>query len=89
MIDIKDLAWQAVNHYGMEHQMGKAVEEMGELITELARYQDGRTNGEKIAEEVADCFITLFQLRWMCGADIVDKAIERKAERLRDRMKGD
>lgn len=76
----------AVNHYGPEHQKRKAIEEMGELITELEREQDGRTTPEKVITEIADVHLMVQQLMVIYGLDACMKEYERKQRRLLRRM---
>ena len=76
----------AVEHYGPEHQKKKAIEEMGELITELEREQDGRTTPEKIITEIADVHLMVRQLMLIYGVDACLKEYDRKQRRLLRRM---
>lgn len=76
----------AVHHYGPEHQKRKAIEEMGELITELEREQDGRTTPEKVITEIADVHLMVRQLMVIYGLDACMKEYDRKQRRLLRRM---
>ena len=78
---------RAVDHFGIEHQKRKAVEELGEILVELSREQDGRTDKDKIREELADVMIMAEQLRIIYGAQETDGWIRRKIERLRGMMR--
>lgn len=54
-----------INHYCVEHQQLKLVEESGELLTEIGRYlADGytRTNVSDMIHEAADVCVLLLQL---------------------------
>ena len=73
---------RAVDHFGVEHQKRKAIEELGELICELSREQDRRTDREHILEELADVIIMCEQLRLIYGGKETDAWIDRKLERL-------
>ena len=79
----------AINHFGVEGQINKAVEEMGELITELSRRNLSRFDKDRVAEEVADALIMLEQLRIIFGASKVDGYIAGKLERLEKTINGD
>lgn len=79
----------AINHFGVEHQIKKCVEEMGELITELARRRTTREDRDRIALEVADVLITANQLRIIYGAQLVDQNIDNQLQRLEDEIDGD
>jgi NTP pyrophosphatase (non-canonical NTP hydrolase) len=85
--DQKKICLRAVDHYGVEHQKRKAIEELGELICELSREQDKRTDREHILEELADVIIMCEQLRLIYGGEETDKWIDRKLKRLRDMMR--
>lgn len=76
----------AVHYYGAEHQKRKAIEEMGELITELEREQDGRTTPEKVITEIADVHLMIRQLMIIYGLDACMKEYDRKQRRLLRRM---
>lgn len=79
----------AVHHYGPEHQKKKAVEEMGELITAIAREQDGRATPEQVITEIADVHIMIRQLALIYGVDKIVKEIHRKERRLVRRIDKD
>lgn len=85
--DEKRTCLRAVDHYGVEHQKRKALEELGELICELSREQDNRTDREHIREELADVIIMCEQLRIIYGAQETDSWIDRKLQRLREMMR--
>lgn len=78
----EDVLLWAINTYGVEHQYWKSVEELGELIVEIARRQDKRTTNEKIREELADVMIMSEQLRIIVGAKGTDNWIKEKLKRL-------
>ena len=86
MTDIKRLALAALDRWGVEHQKKKAVEEIGELLTEMSREQDSRTTKWLIAGEIADCMILLQQLRIIYGKSRVDSMLEIKINRLAERL---
>lgn len=79
----------AINHFGVEGQINKAVEEMGELITELSRRNLARFDKDRVAEEVADALLMLEQLRIIIWASKVDGFVAGKLERLEKTLNGD
>ena len=87
--EIRNICLCAIDHFGVEHQKQKAVEEMGELIVELTREQDERTDAGHIQEEIADVIVMAEQLRIIYGGSLVDEQIERKLDRLLDRIRSD
>jgi len=77
---------RAFDTYGGDSQLNMAIEELGELVTELARLQRHRVGEGSVVEEIADAQIMLDQLRVMFDEPQVDEAIHEKTERLRDRL---
>lgn len=75
---------QAVETFGRPHQTMKAVEEMGELMTALVQYSDGRVNRDDVITEIADVAIMLEQLACMFGCDGVEHEYYHKLDRLKD-----
>ena len=77
---------QAVAHYGPMHQRMKAIEELGELIMELARPID-REDRAAIVDEIADVRIMLSQLEiiFECRDDVRSREWLKLA-RLKERM---
>ena len=73
---------KAVQTYGREHQITKAIEEMAELMNELAKSQDKRTTTEKVIDEIADVKIMLKQLEYIYGQFKVEKRFMEKIKRL-------
>jgi len=76
---------KAVNKYGAENQVRKAVEELTELSVALLHSLDGRGDTENIREEMADVEIMLEQLHVIFGHGDYRLIKERK---LMERMNG-
>lgn len=79
------------SHYGLEHQVGIAQEELAELIqalNKLRRYGPGDAVAQKkVAEEMADVCIMLNQLQLLLGnGGQVAQWVEEKLARQLDRM---
>lgn len=53
---------EAINTFGKQHQITKAIEELGELHIALARFLNGNADLDNIAEELADVDIVCEQL---------------------------
>lgn len=64
----KDLKYIA-DHYGLEHQQGKCMEELGELIEAIDSLDE-----RAIIEEVADVEIMLSQIKYL--RDIPDEQVD-------------
>ena len=62
--------------------MSKAIEELGELTSDLARRQNGKVRLLDLVGEIADCTIMLEQLRQIFGPDVVDGIVSQKLDRL-------
>lgn len=52
-------------HYGEEHQMLKAVEEMAELSQAIMKYLDNPAEWDSLIEELADVLIMTEQLDYL------------------------
>ncbi len=75
------------NHYGKEHQVLIAIEEMSELTKELCKYFRRYDRKKEIIEEVADAQIMLEQLIELFGIDCeVDRMVDYKLNRQIRRM---
>lgn len=53
------------NHFGLEHQKLKTIEECNELIQAIKNNDE-----ENIKEEMADVLIMIFQLIYLMGVDL-------------------
>ena len=75
------------NHYGKEHQVLIAIEEMSELTKELCKYFRRYDRKKEIIEEVADAQIMLEQLIELFGINNeVDRMVDYKLNRQIRRM---
>ena len=70
---------------GAETQYMMAIEECSELIEAICHFRRGRIPARGIAEEVADVLLMACQLRHMIGPKVVDKQVEFKIRRLKER----
>lgn len=75
------LAW------GEAAQKMMLVEEVGELLSALAKFERGRVNRGDVIDEIADVQIILWQMALMQPGREVEYAINRKMERLAERVK--
>ena len=81
----REICKKAVRTFGENLQKIKAIEELGELSTALAREftkEDDTYNMDNVIEEIADCEILLEQLRVIYGDAFVDKQKQKKLEKL-------
>ena len=63
----KEIEQRAINTYGENSQVDKAVEEMSELTKALLKYRIGFAILDDIIGEIADVQIMLEQLRMIYG----------------------
>ena len=68
---MQDKIQAIANHYGLQHQLNKSVEELIELVQAIQDYSfklgmyDDEVSTEHVAEEIADVTIMLDQLRYL------------------------
>lgn len=84
------LARQILNHYGMQHQKSKTIEELAELIVALQKdvLEGKESHSMAVLEEIADVHIMLTQLLDDEGDKttvslIVDKKLKRQMRRIK------
>lgn len=80
----------ALEHYGNNPQVDIAIEEMSELIKELLKNRRGEENRSMIADEMADVYIMLEQLKFIFGINETELKVnaEFKIQRLKNRIGG-
>ena len=84
-----DVLKRAITTYGKEEQMMMMVEEAAELIQAINKVRRAKNDAEEIeamehlAEEVADCFIVLMQMKLMVCKKRVDEILNYKMNRLK------
>lgn len=78
----------AISLFGDHAQIDMAIEEMCELTKELLKNKRCKGNRGEIAEEMADVYIMLEQLKFIFGVDETELKVnaEFKLHRLRERM---
>lgn len=80
---------EAIERYGVNHQLNKFDEELGEFLAEYGRMRNGTGNYVKFADELADLSIMLEQLRLIYGLnDLVCEHMDMKILRLQSRLEG-
>lgn len=91
-IETDDLFKRCVEKWGIETQIKVAIEELGELIVELAKF-GRKVNGstkESITKEIADVMLMLAQVEYMLNIESEDvtEIMAKKIERLLRLLKG-
>lgn len=75
---------EAIRKWGVEAQREMAYEELGELITAIARHRRGRTDRNGLITELADVTIMCEQLAYMLGYENYEQELDRKLTRLKE-----
>ena len=87
---VKELYRIALSTYGAQAQTMMVMEEMAELQKELCKHARGKENRAQIAEEIADVKIMLEQMIILHNCkDMVGMQMERKLQRLKERLEGE
>lgn len=73
---------RAVRSFGRDHQIRKAVEELGELSSALMRLGNGEPVIGNVAEEIADVEIMLEQVKIILGDKYEGYLELKKAEKI-------
>lgn len=83
-----EICRNALRQYGAESQEMMMVEECAELIDALAKSRRGRIAPADVITEIADVQIVLWQMMILYGTATVNAEIDRKLQRLRNRIDG-
>ena len=90
--NMKRVTEKAVNHYGNGHQISKCIEEIGEFLTALGRYniapegEPALLAKDNLHEEIADAIIMLQQMRLIYGPKEIDWWINFKLNRTEEQI---
>lgn len=83
MAQTRSVCEAAIKYFGEGHQKIKAVEELSELSTAIARdLNNAHITREEIIDEIADGYIMVQQLSVMYGEGKVLKRVFEKTDRL-------
>lgn len=95
---------RAIEHYGPRHQVYKAIEECGELVQALCKYEEFAPNApatvnaviaadalvDHVSEEMADLLMTWEQLTMLFQNEAaVLQWKDRKLDRLKERLEAE
>ena len=83
-LDLTNICSHAIKNFGESHQVKKAIEELSELITELARSISTVRSHDSVIDEIADAQIMLCQLHLIFGYSRIQERIAEKSQRLAD-----
>src|SRR5574344_562364 len=91
---LSDKIEKIADHYGLQRQLSKSVEELIELVQAIQEYSfklgmcDDEISTEHVAEEIADVKIMLAQLEYLLELEEeVKDRVEFKLNRQMDRIK--
>lgn len=73
---------QAVDTFGVDHQIGMLHEEMGELQTAINQYARGRVGKDAVVTEIADVMIMCEQMAEIFGREEMETEKRKKIDRL-------
>lgn len=84
----EDVIRKAIDTYGEDAQLWMVIEEMSELSKEICKFKRGKDNFLEIADEMADVYIMLEQLKRLCAVPqvLIQQRIDFKFDRLRKRL---
>ncbi len=83
----REIIERAVIQFGTKKQVSKSIEELSELITELARFENDAVRYVNLISEIADASIMIEQLKLIFGPDLVEGQIHTKLKRLEGLLK--
>ena len=76
----------ALTKWGVENQLWMVCEECGELLNAIGKMRRERVTREDVITELADVTIMCEQIAQYVGYDDYTKEMERKLERLKERL---
>lgn len=87
-MDQKKVLYKAIKTYGFNAQLDMCIEEMSELTKEICKKKRGKDNRMEIIEEMADVYIMLEQLKFVCDISYeeIQEVAKLKIERLKKRL---
>lgn len=80
----KDIHEEAIDTFGIDQRIDKAIEELFELGAALAQFKGGRATSRQVATEIADVRITCVSLERIFGVELVEQEHGRKLAWLRE-----
>ena len=82
----RELYETALTKWGVENQLWMVTEECGELLNAIGKMRRERVTREDVITELADVTIMCEQIAQYMGYDDYTKEMERKLERLKERL---
>lgn len=78
----------AIDLWGIPNQVFMVMEETGEMLNALAKYNRGRSTPKEIITELADVWILMEQMAVVFGYPTFIEEKNRKLLRLKERIEG-
>lgn len=82
----KELYKRALTDWGVRPQVMMVMEETGEMLNALAKYDRGRSTEKEVVTELVDVWILMEQMATLFGWENFQNEKERKLERLKERL---
>ena len=82
----RELYETALTKWGVENQLWMVTEECGELLNAIGKIRRERVTRGDVITELADVTIMCEQIAQYMGYDDYTKEMERKLERLKERL---
>lgn len=82
-----DLYKKAIDAWVVPNQVMMVMEESGEMLNALAKFNRGRSTEDEIVTELADVWILMEQMAVVFGWDKFQQQKEYKLQRLSERIK--
>lgn len=81
-----ELYKRALSEWGIGPQVMMVMEETGEMLNAIGKYDRGRVDKDEVITELADVCIIMEQMATFFGWEEFKKEKERKLERLKERL---
>lgn len=81
-----ELYERALHDWGIIPQTMMVMEETGEMLNAIAKFDRGRCNTKDVVTELADVWIIMEQMATFFGWDAFQEEKERKLQRLKERL---
>lgn len=81
-----ELYKKALHDWGIRPQTMMVMEETGEMLNAMGKYDRGRVKEDEVITELVDVWILMEQMAVFFGWDEFQKEKERKLERLKSRL---
>ena len=81
-----ELYKRELSEWGINPQVMMVIEETGEMLNAIAKYDRGRATEKDVVTELADVWILMEQMAVLFGWDDFQAEKERKLERIKENL---